>query len=81
MKVTVVMVGVICVLLAIVFLRYGVQNGLIEKKMMINHYTKTVTGQKAVQTGIFYIIIGLTFLVGAVFIFLSLYLKIINGEL
>ena len=75
MKVAILLMGIICFALSILFIGYGVKCGVIEKKMLTNHYTKVVTGQKAVNTGIVYIIIGTFFLVGAIIVIVSLYIN------
>ena len=64
MKISVLLIGTICIVLSILFIGYGVKSGLIEKKILTNHYTKVVTGRKAVSTGIVYIAIGMFFLAG-----------------
>jgi uncharacterized membrane protein len=81
MKIFVLAIGLICIILAILFIGYGIKGGLIEKKMTINHYNTIVTGKKAIQTGIFYIIIGVAFLVGAILTLVSLYLKVGQGNI
>jgi hypothetical protein len=81
MKIFVFVIGLACIILAIVFTAYGVKSGIIEKKMITNHYSNLVTGKKAVQVGLIYIIIGLVFFVGAILILGSWYLKLGQGKL
>ena len=81
MKISVLLIGTICIVLSILFIGYGVKSGLIEKKILTNHYTKVVTGRKAVSTGIVYIAIGMFFLAGAIVVLVSLYLKISHGKM
>lgn len=79
MKIAVFMIGLTCFVLSIIFIGYGIKNGLLNKKMITDHYTSAVTGKKATITGIFYILIGIFFLVGALIVLSSWYIKIKQG--
>ena len=79
MKIAVLVIGLICIILSVLFIGYGVKYGVVEKKILTNNYTEIVTGRKAVRTGIFYVVIGLFFFIGAILILMSLYLKTIQG--
>lgn len=79
MKLFVLLIGLVCLGLSVLFIVHGTKYGLVKKEILTNHYTKTEIGKKAVYTGIFHILIGVFFLIGSIIILASLYVKIKQG--
>jgi len=51
------------------FLVYGIKAGIIDKHILANHFGKYDTGRQAVVRGVFYVVLGLLFLGGAILMF------------
>jgi p-aminobenzoyl-glutamate transporter AbgT len=67
--------GTLSLLFSIFFLVYGIRYGIIEKRILADFFDNYETGQEAVRRGVFYVIIGCFFFIGAIIIFVSMYLK------
>ena len=78
-KISAFALGILCLLFSIFFICYGIKGGLIEQKILSDFFNNYITGKEAVQRGIFYIIIGLFFLIGAIIVMVSLYMKKSQG--
>ena len=64
--------GTLALIFGVFFLVYGIKGGFIDKKILSAHPSTYVTGREAVTRGIFYIILGVMFLVGSCVIVFSL---------
>ncbi len=78
MKILAFIFCILGIVFSIFFIWYGGYWGILNKKILGSYPDIYLVGSKAVQRGVFYLLIGLLFLFGSIITGMSLYYKIFS---